>query len=107
MIDWDTAVLAPTNAVFGESVLYAPAAGGSFTISGVFDEAYRSVELIDGDIGVPSVGPVLGVRLAEFPAAPAQGDRLTILRTGIAYTVREPRPDGHGAAKLMLNVAPA
>lgn len=102
MIDWDRAVLGPLEAVFGEPVTYAPAAGGGFDVSGVFDAAYREVELAGG-IGITTETPVLGVRLSQFATAPEQGDRLTIQRTGLTYEVREVRPDSHGAARLMLN----
>lgn len=102
MIDWDAHVLAPLEGVFGEAVTYTPAVGLPFQISGVFDEAYREVELAGG-LGMTSEMPVLGVRLSQFSVAPKQGDQLTIQRTAATYAVKEVRQDGHGAAKLMLN----
>jgi len=102
-IDWNKAVLGPVMGVFGEAVTYSPSAGTPFAISGIFDEAYREVEVVDGDIPVTTEIPVLGVRIADFPAPPLQGDLLTITRTGATYAVREARLDGHGGAKLMLN----
>ncbi|MCP1376042.1 head-tail joining protein [Dyella lutea] len=101
-IDWDKAVLAPTEGVFGEAATYLPAAGGTLPIVGVFDEAYREVDLVDTGVGATSVTPVIGVRLAQFVATPVQGDQVRVPSVGKLYVVREVRPDGHGWAKLML-----
>jgi hypothetical protein len=102
MIDWDKAVLGPVMAIFGESVMYQPASGASFSITGVFDEAYRGISLAGGT-DVPSVMPVLGVRIVEFSAFPKRGDRLTVIRTNETFVLKEVEPDGHGDAKLLLN----
>ncbi len=104
-IDWDALVLRPAMDIFGEPVLYTPTAGEPITITGVFDEAYTVVEEMDSR-PVSSTYPVLGVRLAVFPVPPQAGDRLTIVAKNDLYTVREVRPDGHGAAKLLLNWTP-
>lgn len=102
-VDWDALVHGPVAAVFGEPVLYTPATGEPFTITGVFDEAYAEVQVIEG-VPVSSVKPVLGVRLSDFGATPPDsGDTLTIIRTGTVYVVSNPNPDGHGWAKLTLN----
>lgn len=102
MIDWDTAVLAGVISVFGEPVTYTPAIGAPLSITGVFDEAYQDLTLAGGTAMTTST-PVLGVRVSDFPALPAQGDTLVIASTGEAFTVKEVRADGHGWAKLMLN----
>ncbi|WP_317201480.1 hypothetical protein [Janthinobacterium sp.] len=104
MINWDKVVQGPLMGVFGEAVRFMPFGGTPFNTSGVFDEAYRDVELAGG-MGVTTEQPMLGVRLSTFPASPAQDDLLTILRTGETFKVKEVRPDGHGWAKLMLNLA--
>jgi hypothetical protein len=101
-INWDALVLAPCENVFGEPATYTPAAGGSFSITGVFDRAYKEVGLIDLDIGANTVQPVLGVRAAQFPVPPVQGDMVFIPSVNITYYVRDVRPDGHGSIKLML-----
>jgi hypothetical protein len=103
-IDWDVHVLAPLEAVFGASVTYTPAKGNAFSISGVFDEAYHEVILLDGAPPMNTVSPVLGVRLAEFPAGkpPLKGDHVTIPAGNAVYTVKDVRPDGHGHILLML-----
>ncbi|HEV2365402.1 MAG TPA: hypothetical protein VGS12_14530 [Caulobacteraceae bacterium] len=104
-IDWDKAVLGPTVGVFGEGCTYYPAAEWPFALTGVFDRAYRDVNIIETDPDIVTVQPVLGVRLAAFPLGqpPAVGDKLYVPSVDITYLVREVRPDGHGWAKLMLN----
>ena len=104
MIDWQTVVTGPCIGVFGEPVLYSPAAGAEIQISGVFDDAYKEVDILDG-MGIPTESPVLGINLADLSMAPKQGDQMTILRTGEIFTVKKVRADGHGAALLFLNSA--
>lgn len=102
-LDWDALTHAAVSDAFAEPVLYQPAGGGSFTIHGVFDEAYAEVQVLDG-VPVSSVSPVLGVWLAQFGGTPPEaGDRLTLVRTGTAYVVNNVNPDGHGWAILPLN----
>lgn len=105
-IDWDANVLAPLEKVFGQPVTYLPQNGPPFGVSGIFDEAYRELDLVSG-MRVSTVVPVLGVRLSEFASPPRQDDQLIIQATGLTYVVKEVRPDSHGAAKLMLNLVQA
>lgn len=107
-IDWDTAVLGPTVAVFGQAVIYTPAGSnspisaiGGGPITGVFDDAYIDQNQIDG-VEANAVKPVLGVRMAQFAVPPAQDD--TVLIGGTTYIVKDVRPDGHGWALLFLQV---
>ena len=117
MIDWDAAVIGPTNSVFGEPILYWPSivsaiysAGVALPINGVFDEGYTPVTLVE-DPAVSSTHPVLGVQLSQLPAAfdpiNAQEDRFTVVRTGLTYIVKAGKPDGHGWARLDANLAPS
>lgn len=105
MVDWDALVLSPLQAVFGEPVTFISASGSPFTGMGVFDEAYREVDLAGG-MAVTTETPVLGIRLSAFQspfqAVPLQGDKLFI--RGRNYVIREVQVDGHGAAKLLLNL---
>lgn len=96
---------APCADAFGEPVTYSPATGGSFSVPGIFDEAYREVTLAGDGSALTTAMPVLGVRLADFTDPPLQGDQLTIVRTGETYVVKEVRVDGHGWAQLLLNFA--
>jgi hypothetical protein len=108
--DWG-ALTAPCRDAFGEkaqgfTVTWLPAAGGTFAIDGVFDDAYREVGIAANGNAVTSTHPILGVRVADLPAAPLQGDKLTLSRNGRTYVVKEVRPDSHGWAILLLNKAP-
>ncbi|MCP1290930.1 hypothetical protein NK214_12090 [Chromobacterium sp. S0633] len=102
-IDWEKMVIGPAMKVFGEPVAYVPAIGQPFTIYGVFDEAYHSVDGLGDTVHTSTTMPVLGVRAADFPQPPQQIDQLTIQRTGITYAVADVHPDGHGHIKLLLN----
>ncbi|WP_434627640.1 head-tail joining protein [Chromobacterium sp. CV08] len=103
MINWDEAVLAPLQEVFGEPVTYTTTTGQSIAISGVFDEAYHPVDGLGGSTYTSTAQPVLGIRAAALPFPPLAGDVVAIQRTGIVYSVADVHPDGHGAIKLMLN----
>lgn len=102
MIDWDSLVLAPLQNVFGEPVTYVDDIGVVVAGHGIFDEAYREVNLVDSG-AVTTEHPVLGIRTSDFSVMPRQTGRITILRTGKTYVIREVQIDGHGAAKLLLN----
>lgn len=109
MIDWDSLVLGPLETIFGEGEqpgglpMFYPVGGSGYAIDGVFDSAYREVEMIDSMVGVTSTQPVLGVRLSIFLAPPGQDDEVYIPSVGKRYLVTEVRPDSHGWAKLMLS----
>lgn len=91
--------------------------GTAYAAVGVFDEQFievtpegkgpfSSTEALDlgAPGGITGAMPVLGVQLSAMQTAPAQGDKVTI--NGTAYLVREVQPDGHGHAKLLLNLSP-
>jgi len=101
-IDWDANVLQPLEQVYAEAVNYTTAAGVAVPgIVGVFDAAYKDVDLSD-PLGTTTIVPVLGVRLALFSQTPAQDDTVQVPSVNTTYVVREVRIDGHGWAKLML-----
>lgn len=110
-IDWDAELLAPVMAVFGEGdagnpaswPIYTPRGLPAFALPGaVFDAAYQDVTVNDDQTTTTAQRPVLGVRTSLFAQLPAQNDKVFIPSTGKTYLVREPRPDGHGHALLML-----
>lgn len=100
-VDWDASVLQPLEDVFAEPVNYWNTRGPVTGILGVFDAAYRDVDLSD-PLGTTTITPVLGVRLALFATEPAQDDTVQVPSVDTTYVVREVRKDGHGWAKLML-----
>ena len=106
MIDWADLVLAPCIGVFGEAIVYQSADGLVIAVDGVFDEAYRPVDplAIEGiaPMHVTTEKSCLGVRLADFPVPPEQGDLLSA--RGVQYYVQEVQVDGKGGAKLVLNL---
>jgi hypothetical protein len=106
MIDLDALVIGPTIAVFGESVELAETSPSPRTFQGVFDSAYLELPALGGeviaDINITTRQPVLGVQLSAMPVAPFQGMEL-VIRDKI-YSVKEVREDGHGHAKLLLNL---
>ncbi|MCO7569373.1 hypothetical protein NJH78_05255 [Pseudomonas chlororaphis] len=109
MIDWDSLVLGPLEEIFGEGgrpagkPMFYPAGAVPYEIDGVFDSAYREVELVDPLVPSTSTQPVLGVRLSSFRAPPMQDDQVFIPSVSKRYLVTEVRPDSHGWAKLMLS----
>lgn len=108
MIDWDTDVLAPMMdaGVFGENVqpVYTPKGCLPFSIDGVFDDAYVGLSLEGAEPEFQTLSPVLGVRLAQFPAGttPNQGDTVRVASVNTTYKVMSVKVDGHGWAKLVL-----
>lgn len=96
-----------TQDAFGEPVIYMPVSGAPFNITGIFDEAFLELLVVDG-VQVATEQPTLGIQTSQFTAQlkaqPVQDDQLQIVRTGEIYVVREPRPDGHGGGRLMLNL---
>ena len=104
MIDWDNLVLAPLQTVFGEPVTFIPKFGLQFAGSGVFDEAYREVDLAGG-MAVTTEMPVLGIRTSQMQNLLQQGDQVFVPSRNLTYVIREVRIDGHGSAKLLLNEA--
>ena len=94
--------------VFGRdwTVSYTPTGRPAAMLVPVsFDPVHEDLE-IQGEVPVSALKPVLDVQLSDFPAlwgagvGPAQRDLATI--DGTAYEVTDVRPDGHGAAKLVL-----
>ena len=102
MIDWDNLVLAPLQDVFGEPVTFITKFGAQFVGAGVFDEAYREVDLAGG-IAVTTESPVLGIRTSQLQVMLRQGDQVVVPSRSRTYSIREVRIDGHGSAKLLLN----
>lgn len=103
MIGFDTLVLGPCMAVFGQPVSYTPTGyAAPIVVTGIFQRGYS--ETAFGADGVPVMNrmPVLGVQQGQFPAGvvPSQGDTLVV--AGLSYQVTAPEPDGRGHVLLKL-----
>jgi len=86
---------------FGRSVVYTPASGDpSFEVRGIKGAAHTAIA-IGAESDVSTLSPRIGVKLADFPAPPVEGDQCTV--DGIAYRVIDVQPDGEGlGADLVL-----
>lgn len=114
-VNWDQHLLSPLHGVFGDQHEYRPRDGVPFPVNGIFDRGYSQVvDNLDGDSGINTTSPTLGIREAEFVAAgwalPVQGDRVFIQTVGglpvnQLFVVANVEPDSHGGSKLVLNVA--
>lgn len=87
--------------ILGGDVLYAPLVGIPVTVFGIF-EAKHSHSGGPGEIDVAAGwGPAVFLTLADLPTDP-EVDSPTITVAGVAYTVREARPDGQGGVLILL-----
>ena len=86
---------------FGVAVTYFPQAGSSFATRGVFVDEHTEHDET-GNSGISTVSPMMDVQLSEMDAAPQIDDELVIDDTGQRYLVLDPRPDGQGGVRLML-----
>lgn len=110
MINFDALVVQPlVDQVFGEPFTWSLSRGTvSFQANGVYDEG-ASEETLAGGVPVITTGPIIGIRVADFPQLPAQGDQCTCVRTGVTFQIQKVKADSHGHALLKLNAlgAPA
>jgi hypothetical protein len=134
-VDFDDLVNAVVVSTFGvktqtgATATYTPKGGTAFPLDGVYDEAWREVDISRAGRGmgfaVSTTRPAFGCRLSQFPSgvAPAQGDTLTLsadiateggspisdesgdgLGLETQFTVADVRPDGiSGWVLLILN----
>lgn len=104
MVNFDALVIGPLQGVFGEMVIFHPVIGSQLPVTGVFDKGYtKEVLFEDGSVGVTTFSPTLGIQLSQFTVQPVQNDRFYVPSVNTTYVVREPRLDGHGGMRLMLN----
>ncbi len=111
MIDWDSVLLGPVQGVFGQPATYSTAGGVTYTLPGVFDEAFLDVDVSDG-VPIVTTTPCFGFRVSTLAVPARQGDTLFIPAAPGAplhdttYVIRKVCIDGHGWCLLMLNIAP-
>ncbi len=113
-INWHEKVLSPNMAVFGQPILYVTVKDKyqvQHELSGIFDEAYVDITVVDG-LHITSVSPCISINLLDLPSTPRQKDQIIVKASfgapsdDTAYIVKEVRPDGHGSCRLLLNLAP-
>lgn len=103
-INWDKHLLEPLHNVFAERVNWRPQRGEPYDIEGVFDRAYaQQMASLDGESGISTTKPLLGIRDAVLKVPAKQGDRVFIYREGLEFTVSDVQPDSHGGTHLELN----
>ncbi|WNM09438.1 hypothetical protein RI056_05645 [Komagataeibacter nataicola] len=107
-IDFGQLVLGPCLDAFGNPYQWkSQSLASSQPINGIFDDGFKSLDPLGEMPGVTPTNittsmPRLGVRLSDFPVAPAQGDEFVI--NGQTYEILEVQPDSHGGACLELNL---
>ena len=103
MIDWDALVLAPAMTVFADPIALTPTVSIpnalAYPARGVFAEKPVRVEVENGGY-ISTLETTLGIRLADFPMPPKQGDSL--VRAGVTWFVWDVNPDGQGGASLAI-----
>ena len=90
--------------------------GAGYLATGVFDMQFLELRISGGSPyaaneameyglvgGISEATPILGVQLSAMQTVPRQQDQVVI--RGVTYVVKEVRPDSHGHAKLLLNLA--
>jgi hypothetical protein len=85
---------------FADVATYNPASGASYSVNGIFDAAYKSVDPNSGAT-VSTEQPIFTMAAADVRSGrPIQGDTITIAE--IEYKIRDPQPDGKGLITLFL-----
>lgn len=88
---------------FGEEVEYRLSLTSPFnpvTIRGVFSSSHIVLDPAT-NAAIDTQMPGVGIRLADLPRAPREGDRIII--RGQEYRVIESQEDGEGGSLLLLN----
>ena len=105
-IDWDTLVLKPLHATFGETIIYISRQFGTFTLAdAVFDRSYVSVETDAAGVPITSLQTHVGVRLASCPANFSYADGDCVVANGQTWLITDEQPDGKGNVTLILSRA--
>lgn len=83
----------------GGPVTFAPAAGGTYPISGIFKRSFEVVE-IDGGTPTTSTRPTVWLQRTSLPADPLQGDRVTV--DGETWTIEDAQRESAGTWRCYL-----
>ena len=100
-IDAGTASIFFDPDVFGTPATFLPVEGGSYSISGIYSDAYA---LAGNGPGVATSAPIFTIDANTQPRSPQQNDRVSITGKG-DFIVTDPQPDGSGLIRLILERA--
>lgn len=110
MIDFAALALGPGITAFGRPVTVTPLASSPpkppFDTTGVWSKRNVDVPLIEG-ASLNTVTITLGIRLSEWPVAPAKGMAISVPAAGFytdegTFWIDDIDPDGQGGATLTL-----
>jgi hypothetical protein len=96
-MSWESAMgalNAACLAAFGREVVYCPAAGAPFTVTGVLETGARL------EATAPGTYAVLFLRATDLPSPPERGDEVEV--DGALYKVFEVESDAAGGTVLSL-----
>ena len=87
---------------YGQAVTYTDSNAEVHDLEGIFSNAFEGVDPNSGYTVVSSL-PNLGIKTADWPKLPEEGEQITIAATGDQYIVRHAEDDGEGHAVVFLN----
>ena len=103
-MDFSSLVLNPAMLVFGQPITVTPVASrpgaAPYAARGSFSSKPVTIQLECSQDYHQTQELALGVRLADFPVAPVQGDTITMAQG--AFVVFNVTLDGQGGADLFL-----
>ena len=104
-VDWDALVLAPSMAVFSDPIALTPTVSMpgalAYPARGIFAQRPTRWKTAEGGL-LTTLETTLGIRLADFPVPPRQGDSL--VRAGVTWFVWDVNADGQGGASLSIKL---
>lgn len=99
--DTDRAVFLNSDE-FGDSATYTKVAGGTATLTGIFDAPHIAIEAFGG-ASISDRRPTFLCRTADIPSGAVGGDGGdTLLVDGATYQVVDLQPDGQGMTTIIL-----
>lgn len=103
-MDFAALVLGPAMAVFGQPIMLTPTKSqpgvAAYAVRGIYASKPVEIQNPDTDMFHRGFQSQLGIRLAEYPIAPKQGDQI-VMPQG-AFEISDVVLDGQGGADLIL-----
>lgn len=102
-MDFASLVLGPCMDVFADPIMLTPTKSqpqaAAYPAQGIFAQKPVRIETENGGYLI-SLETTLGIRLADYPVPPKQGDSL--VRSGVTWFVWSVTLDGQGGASLHI-----